>query len=172
MRRHPRNARTRLTNDGMDYDNRMKIDDKYGMITEAKQSIRKFSIINGSVCLTILFLNLLIYKFNVVRLFNDITLAGIGHVINSWLILTSCVVSYIVTKMRNNNTFVIIAATICFVTIISFVLVIVFWAIDLENMEWYQGLFLILFLGNIIPHILLVLNVTELSSALEMQRMR
>ena len=156
MRRHPKTyaADYDQSFDGGDYESRQKVDDKYKAITESKKSIRLYAGISGFVGFFLLLINLITYRFRIGVIFSEITLGAIGHTINVWLVLTSAIISFLAIQGRSNPTMLIIATTICFVCIISFIIVIVFWAIDLRNMEWYQGFMLIGFILNIIPHVL------------------
>eukprot|EP00483_Globobulimina_turgida_P010991 UN11012 len=171
MRRHPK-TNERYDFDGNDYAHRQKVESKYQELADAKQKIRMYAGISASLGFMLLLLNLITYKFRIGQIFNEITLGAIGHCINIWLVLTSAIVSFLSVQGRSNPTLLIIATTICFVCIISFIIVIVFWAIDLRNMVWYQAFFLLGFVINIVPHVLLTLNVSELHSKLDSTRRR
>ena len=153
MRRHPK-TNERYDFDGNDYEHRQKVESKYQELAEGKKTVRMYAGISAGIGFTLLLLNLITYKFRIGQIFNEITLGAIGHVINVWLVMTSAIISFLSVQGRSNPTLLIIATTICFVCIISFIIVIVFWAIDLRNMVWYQAFFLLGFIINIVPHVL------------------
>ena len=153
MRRHPK-TNEKYDFDGNDFEHRQKVADRYQEVADAKKTIRMYAGISASIGFTLLLLNLITYRFRIGKIFNEITLGAIGHVINVWLVMTSAVISFLSVQGRSNPTLLIIATTICFVCIISFIIVIVFWAIDLRNMVWYQAFFLLGFIINIVPHVL------------------
>mmetsp|Transcript_36282 Transcript_36282/g.58233 ORF Transcript_36282/g.58233 Transcript_36282/m.58233 type:complete len:172 (-) Transcript_36282:100-615(-) len=169
MRRHPK-TNEKYSFDGGDFNYRQKVEDRYQEVAEAKKTVRMYAAISAAIGFTLLLLNLITYKFRIGQIFNEITLGAIGHVINVWLVLTSAIISFLSVQGRSNPTLLIIATTICFVGIISFIIVIVFWAIDLRNMVWYQAFFLLGFIINIVPHVLLTLNVSELHTKLDNAR--
>lgn len=157
MRRHPKTG-NRYNFDGGDHAYRQKVDNKYKQIAEDKKNIRLYAAISAGITIFMLVLNVIVYRFRIGTIFSEITLAAIGQCINVWLVVTAAILSFLAIQGKANPTLLIIATTVCFVAIISFIVLIVFWAIDLTNMQWYQAFFLLGFIINIVPHVLCMIT--------------
>ena len=140
----------RKTNEGYGFD-RILFVHRQKVESSEKKTIRMYAGISSSIGSLLVFLNLLTYNFDIGEIFNIITLAAIGQVINTWLVITSAIISCLSVQGQSDLALLVIATTACFTTNISFTIVIVFWMINLRNMVWYQSYFLFGFIMNIVP---------------------
>lgn len=141
---------------GDDFKSRQTVESKYTQAAEMKKNIRFYSLVSACICLFVAMLNLMIYRFRVPTMFREFKFGMIGHVVEIWLILSACSTAYFSVQGKNSTNIPIriIAMTICIISLISFVLLIIFWSIDLKNMPWYYAFFYIAFVINLVPQVL------------------
>lgn len=155
---------------GDDYDSRHQIDTSYTEAAKLKKRIRLYALTSLGVSMFLYISSLALYGFRIPTMFNEITIAMIGHSINAAAIAFSTIVCYITVlykKYRDSTMLRTTGLFSCFIGISTFLLALIFWIIDLRNMQWYQAFWIMGFVLNFVPQILLTSNMYDLQEEYE-----